>query len=147
MVFQLECMSSEESIDDEDETGTVWSSVPDTMSPVIVRGPAWRSVRLVRLMSILDRSHEALREQDRERNGKKREAPLRTRRDGPLKEEALPPEGIPAWMISKRWLTTAQAARLMSQGTPMEPNSQDSITDVNWSLLGSESDAETNPEA
>lgn len=92
--LQIECMSSEESEEEEDaETG-----IRTTLFRV--RGFPWRSVRLQRFFDRLDEEDKVDNAQ-RPRRGVGR----RERVAGPPKEGMLvPPKGVASWMVSKRWL-------------------------------------------
>lgn len=87
--LHLECMSSEES-DDEQSSETL---------VLRVRPLPWRSSRLVRLYQTLDEEHQLM-------NKPKGGAGKRERFTGPMKEGylILPPKGVSYWMVSKRWL-------------------------------------------
>ncbi|KAJ3564830.1 hypothetical protein NP233_g8035 [Leucocoprinus birnbaumii] len=91
--LQVECMSSEDSDYDTDASG-------NQVSILRTRGHAWRSQRLIRFYGILDESAP---------NKIKRGAGKRERTCGPVKEGfGLPPKRVATWMISKRWMKTAQ---------------------------------------
>ncbi|KAF8631538.1 hypothetical protein AX15_002294 [Amanita polypyramis BW_CC] len=94
--LQLDCMSSEES---EDETG---SSKPNGV--LRTRGYPWRSRRLMQFYCTLDDEERA------DKNTKpKRGIGKRDRVIGPPKEGFhLPPKGAATWMISRKWISTAQ---------------------------------------
>jgi hypothetical protein len=98
--LQLECMSSEDSdMEDGAESSSRSSGILRT------RGYRWRSRRLVRFYCALD---------DEEREDRfprpKRGIGRKERYTGPPKEGFhLPPEGVASWMISRRWIKTAQA--------------------------------------
>ena len=131
--LQLECMSSEES--EEDEPG----SPPGMNSALHTRGYAWRSARLIRFYCHLD---------DEDRSDKstkpKRGVGKRERRTGLPKEGFHPPpKGVATWMISRRWLDTARRERpdlseMLSELVCDPPG----FDWVQFHTLGLESDAE-----
>lgn len=92
--LQTECMSSEESSEEEDAaTGT-------RTTIFRIRGFPWRSVRLQRFFEVLD-------EGDKMENGQRarRGVGRRERYAGPAKEGlVVPPKGVASWMISKGWV-------------------------------------------
>lgn len=86
-------MSSEDSDYETDASG-------NRISILRTRGYAWRSQRLNRFYNILDEGMP---------NKIKRGAGKKGRYAGSLKEGFhLPPKGVASWMISKRWIKTAQ---------------------------------------
>lgn len=93
MVFdaalRIECMSSEES--DVDDENTMF---------LRTHGYAWRSTRLLRLYYTLDQE-EISEKSSRPRRGigKKDRVP-----GSPKEDSLLPPKDVQTWMISKRWL-------------------------------------------
>lgn len=90
--LQLECMSSEESEVEEDESGT--------RTVFRIRGYSWRSVRLQRFFDALDEEDRVENEQ-RPRRGVGRKERFR----GAVKDGmVIPPRGVSWWMVSKRWL-------------------------------------------
>ncbi|EIN10238.1 hypothetical protein PUNSTDRAFT_142309 [Punctularia strigosozonata HHB-11173 SS5] len=140
-VFQVECMSSEESVDGDDDSdaGSVWSAFPDAPRIVHLRAPTWRSSRLVHFLGILDEYGDKVRDQEKEKNAKKRVAAPRTKMRGPAKENSRPPPGLQRWMISKRWLARVDLNTIDLQ---LDGDASGTVRDVDWSLLGPESDAE-----
>lgn len=97
--LQIECMSSEESEEEEDAAGTRTTFFR-------IRGFPWRSVRLQRFFDALDEEDKAENAQ-RPRRGVGR----RDRFRGAAKEGMLvPPKGVASWMISKRWMRVMAAS-------------------------------------
>ncbi|KAF5359017.1 hypothetical protein D9758_004736 [Tetrapyrgos nigripes] len=90
--LQLECMSSEES--DEDETSTKY---------VRTHGQAWRSSRMVAFFAILDEEDRSVASQIKRGVGRL-ERVVGSSREG----LQLPPKGVASWMLSKRWLNDPQ---------------------------------------
>ncbi|KAJ7498763.1 hypothetical protein FB451DRAFT_1202938 [Mycena latifolia] len=100
--MQLECMSSEES---DFDTDVDLSATARGSRPLQTRGYAWRSSRLLRFFAVLD-VEDSADASTRPKRGLGR----RERFTGPHKEGLhLPPKGVASWMISQRWLYTAQA--------------------------------------
>ncbi|KAJ7044497.1 hypothetical protein C8F04DRAFT_588509 [Mycena alexandri] len=96
--MQVECMSSEESDFDTD------TEHPRGSGPLQTRGYEWRSTRLLRFYAVLDEEDTA-----DARARPKRGVGRRERFTGPHKEGFhLPPKGIASWMVSRRWVFTAQ---------------------------------------
>lgn len=90
--LQIECMSSEESDQEND--------VVSPYSPGILhtRGHQWRSTRLIRFYNMLDEEEKTIFRP-------KRGVGRKERSTGPPKEGFhLPPAGVAAWMISRRWI-------------------------------------------
>ncbi|KAJ7507970.1 hypothetical protein B0H11DRAFT_2185486 [Mycena galericulata] len=99
--MQIECMSSEESDVDADAN---LSPAPRSAGPLRTRGYAWRSRRLLRFYMVLD-AEESADASSRPKRGVGR----RERFTGPHKAGFhLPPKGIASWMISRRWMLSAQ---------------------------------------
>ncbi|EDR12809.1 uncharacterized protein LACBIDRAFT_311674 [Laccaria bicolor S238N-H82] len=95
--LQIECMSSEESDVEQDPSGT-----PSLL--LRTHGYAWRSTRLLRFYHILDEE-----EQNDKSSKPKRGVGKKERFVGPTKEGFhLPPKGVATWMISRRWIHSAQ---------------------------------------
>ncbi|KAJ7129511.1 hypothetical protein C8R44DRAFT_700337 [Mycena epipterygia] len=100
--MQVECMSSEES-DFEVDAGL--SATPRGSGPLRTRGYAWRSSRLLRFYAVLDIEDTADASARPKRGAGRRE-----RFPGPHKDGFhLPPKGVASWMVSRRWLLSAQA--------------------------------------
>lgn len=98
--LQMECMSSEESEEEEDAARGMRTTI------FRIRGFTWRSLRLQRFFDALDEEDKADNEQ-RPRRGVGR----RERFGGPPKDGILiPPKGIASWMISKRWVRDMAAS-------------------------------------
>jgi len=108
--FQLECMSSEES-----EDGSVSGDQPQSRSSgrapksaiIRVRGPGWRSSRLVKLFHILDEAgqNDPVLSSTLPRGDKgKQKTTGETKDANTAGAFVLPPKGISLWMISKRWV-------------------------------------------
>jgi len=99
--MQVECMSSEESCD---ESPSATATVGVKERAFIVRGIPWRSTRLLRFFGLLD-------EDDKLEKGlrPKRGSGRKNRNDGPPKDGFhIPPKGVAAWMVSRRWLHDMQ---------------------------------------
>jgi hypothetical protein len=97
--LQVECMSSEES-DNDDESAKASSQA----GVLRVRGLPWRSSRLQRFYGALDDGEKAEKIQRPKRGLGKKE-----RYRGPNKEGFfIPPKGVASWMISKQWLRLSQ---------------------------------------
>jgi hypothetical protein len=95
--LQMECMSSEESDVEQDPSRT-----PSLL--LRTHGYAWRSTRLLRFYHILDEE-----EQNDKSSKPKRGVGKKERFVGPPKEAFhLPPKGVATWMISRRWIHSAQ---------------------------------------
>jgi hypothetical protein len=92
--LQLDCMSSEES-EGEPSDGT---------QVLRVRGLPWRSSRLLKLYNALDEEYLS-------RMTLKRGVAMKDKYFGSMKEGylVLPPKGVSAWMVSKRWLRSMAA--------------------------------------
>ncbi|KAJ7684025.1 hypothetical protein B0H17DRAFT_1073292 [Mycena rosella] len=100
--MQIECMSSEES---DYDTNIDLSATPRNSRPLQTRGYAWRSRRLLQFFAVLDVEDSAEASTRLKRGSGRRE-----RFRGPHKEGFhLPPNGVASWMISRRWLFSAQA--------------------------------------
>lgn len=85
----MECMSSEESADEDEDT-------------LYVRCPPWRSARLQNFYDSVDEMGKALA-------GTKRGTIRKTRLRGPPKDGlVLPPKGTASWMVSKNWVMRTQ---------------------------------------
>lgn len=96
--FQLECMSSEESVEGGDLGGDESDGEACTAEKELcVRYLAWRSTRLSRLFHVTDEEYI--------RTKLKRGSARKGRRLGePKAGDPLPPRGVPRWMVSKKWL-------------------------------------------
>ncbi|KAJ7283938.1 hypothetical protein C8J57DRAFT_1054359 [Mycena rebaudengoi] len=132
--MQIECMSSEESDFDEADADL---SAP--LRPLQTRGYAWRSSRLLRFYAVLD-----IEEQAETSSRPKRGVGKRGRITGPPKDGFhLPPKGVASWMLSRRWVYSAQVQH------PDLPNILEKLVvdapGLDWtrfSELGPETDAE-----
>lgn len=137
----LECMSSEES-GDEDTAGPEGPSLR-------IRGLAWRSMRLLHFYAVLD---EEAPEEFINVGGmvipKPRRVPARRGREaGPPKDPLLlPPKGVARWMVSRRWINN-----LRHSHPDVSDNLKDCIVDAadfDWDafhVLGEESEEEFEP--
>ncbi|TFY83941.1 hypothetical protein EWM64_g58 [Hericium alpestre] len=97
--MQIDCMSSEES---EDEQVEADSSKPKAKK-LMVRGIPWRSTRMLRYYGMLDEDDKV------EKGLKPKRAPRQDRNEGPPKAGFhMPPKGVASWMVSRRWLRDLQ---------------------------------------
>ncbi|KZT12562.1 uncharacterized protein LAESUDRAFT_668330 [Laetiporus sulphureus 93-53] len=97
--LQQECMSSEES-DEEDDIDPATGQVCGKGQVLQIRGLPWRSLRLQRFYATLDAEDQAGKSTKPKRGSGRRE-----RRIGPWKDGVVtPPVGIAQWMVSKRWI-------------------------------------------
>ncbi|KAL5527425.1 hypothetical protein ACEPAG_6216 [Sanghuangporus baumii] len=136
LAFQLDCMSSEES--SEEETEVIGSSAGDkpSLGSLRIRILAWRSARLQELYRAVDEHEQHNRESKPKRGAGRRDRHLGPPKDG----NPPPPMGTPRWMVSKKWLRQAcvvnpQIATLV---TPVDEN----ITTNVLPVLGEESEDE-----
>lgn len=98
-----ECMSSEESSDEFEESVDAAGAIVNI--PILrIHGFAWRSSRLTHFYAVLDADDDGARPR-KPTNGKRRQAAA------PRDEAALPPEGVGSWMISRRWMKKQEMAR------------------------------------
>jgi len=110
--FQLECMSSEESEDGSvsDQPQSRSSGRAPKLAVIRVRGPGWRSSRLVKLFQILDElgQNDSTLSSTLPRGDKgKRKLTGETKDMNKAGAFVLPPKGISFWMVSKRWVRRA----------------------------------------
>ncbi|THG95155.1 hypothetical protein EW145_g8013, partial [Phellinidium pouzarii] len=107
--FQMECMSSEESSEEEGEEPVDASSDEERharLKFLRIRYLAWRSLRLTRLFQAID-----MREEEDRSAKPKRGVGRKDRRVGPPKDgNPLPPPGVAQWMVSKKWQREARRA-------------------------------------
>ena len=105
--FRIECMSSEESSEEEDLDG---GSSDEERAPrttfLRVRYLAWRSQRLRKLYQILDDREELDRSHKPRRGVGRKDRRVGLPKDG----NPLPPVGTARWMVSKKWLRDAQSS-------------------------------------
>jgi len=136
--LQPDCMSSEESGEEEGETSA--NGINEGKTQVLrIRGLPWRSMRLQRFYATLD-EEDVMDKAKRPKRGVGR----KQRRLGPFKDGvAMPPPGAASWMISKRWLRHLHMVRpdlaAVTKSMVVDPPGFD------WSQcvsLGAESDDE-----
>ena len=99
-----ECMSSEESCDDEPQAMLESSGSAEVFQ---IRGLPWRSSRLRNLYEILDEDEppEVIEVNGELINKPRRTVPRKERRIGPPKDiSEMPPKGSAGWMVSRRWM-------------------------------------------
>ncbi|KAG6880363.1 hypothetical protein C0992_007774 [Termitomyces sp. T32_za158] len=128
--LQLECMSSDDS---EDDNG----SRPPGM--LYTRGHQWRSARLKRFYDILDEEEKQDKHSMPKRGLGKKERCI-----GAPKDFALPPGRVASWMISKRWIKDSQA-RYSDLSTVLRKRIEDppGFDCKGFDVLGEESDVPT----
>ncbi|KAF8663485.1 hypothetical protein AX16_001053 [Volvariella volvacea WC 439] len=130
--LQVDCMSSEESDPEYIPSASHSSGLLRT------RGYLWRSTRLMRFYCILDSEEKASKSGKPKRGSGKMERCVGPPKDG----FHLPPKGVAQWMISRRWLYSAQAAHpdlpSVLGGLVVDPPGFDW---QRFELLGNESDA------
>ncbi|KAK7060496.1 hypothetical protein VNI00_001261 [Paramarasmius palmivorus] len=91
--FDLECMSSEESENEQEPS-------PNQARYLITHGWPWRSSRLLKFYEVLDDDGRAGGAKKQKRGVGKLE-----RVTGELKQGfQLPPKGVASWMVSRRWI-------------------------------------------
>ena len=114
--FQLECMSSEESEDgfvSGDQLQSRSSGRAPKSAIIRVRGPGWRSSRLVKLFHLLDEigQNDPILSSTLPRGDKgKQKMAGETKEKNKAGAFVLPPKGISFWMISRRWVRRANLA-------------------------------------
>lgn len=154
-----DCMSSEESCDEyvEEEYPT---GERHRVQIFNIRGPMWRSSRLLRFYAILDAEDAAEQEQMQLLNSgtgssstaiKPRKLPSRKeRRLGPPKDGfIMPPRGVASWMVSRRWIRENCVARPDFEGLLGELVQESDGPAFDWEafdLLGGESEVEEQEE-
>ncbi|KZT19279.1 hypothetical protein NEOLEDRAFT_982239 [Neolentinus lepideus HHB14362 ss-1] len=137
--FQVECMSSEDSMDEEIRFGA--PRMQDKGQVLRIRGLLWRSSRLQRLFGLLDEDDQADKSLKPKRGIGRKERCIGPPRDG------MPPKGVARWMISRRWLRTMELSQ-----PQFSQIIQDIIVDhpdFDWEhfyALGDESDDEYGPQ-
>ncbi|KDQ64637.1 hypothetical protein JAAARDRAFT_145597 [Jaapia argillacea MUCL 33604] len=96
--LQMECMSSEESFDDDSEGGG--GAGQERAQILRVRGLPWRSTRIQKFFGVLDDDDKLEKSMKPRRGNGRKERCL-----GPPKNEfCMPPKGVASWMISRRWI-------------------------------------------
>jgi len=104
--FQPECMSSEESCDEDLELSHL-PAVGTSVQVLRMRGLPWRSSRLLRFYTHLDEEEKV----DRSLKAKRIQGRTKERCLGPPKDGFhLPPKGISTWMVSQRWVRETRDA-------------------------------------
>lgn len=104
--LQLECMSSEESGEDELEPSTDTDD-RQTVQFLCIRPLPWRAERLQRFYAVLDEQQREDVSQKPKRGVGRKERRLGGHKEGLL----IPPDGVASWMLSKRWIRTLQMTR------------------------------------
>lgn len=138
--FQIECISSEESAEDEGAMGLHLDDDGHEKNKVLfIRYLAWRSTRLHHLYELVDRREE------QERSTKPKRGVGRMPRRLGRPKDGLPPTGTPRWMISKRWIretitSNPQLGKILDD--IVKPDDDEDIWQVVSSVLGAESDDE-----
>ncbi|TFY61592.1 hypothetical protein EVJ58_g4419 [Rhodofomes roseus] len=135
--LQQDCMSSEESCDDDDD-GQDAGARPQTRPKALrIRGLPWRSLRLQRFYALLDEEDQADKS-----NKPKRGSGRKERHVGPDKgPHILPPAGTLGWMVSKRWIRQLQCTRAdLAQAAMTLISVSDGIDWNECTILGAESD-------
>ncbi|KZT74277.1 hypothetical protein DAEQUDRAFT_682045 [Daedalea quercina L-15889] len=136
--LQQDCMSSEESCDDDNE-GNAGGRSQNRTKVLRIRGLPWRSLRLQRFYVLLDEEDQADKG-----NKPKRGIGRMERRVGPDKDpQILPPVSASRWMISKRWIRVMQCMR--PDLAPTLATYVSASDEINWDecvILGAESDDE-----
>ena len=110
--FQLECMSSEES-EDEDQPQRRSSGRAPKSAIIRVRGLGWRSSRMVKLFHILDEAGQndpALSSTLPRGDKGKQKVTGETKDTDKTGNFVLPPKGVSVWMISRKWVRRANLA-------------------------------------
>ncbi len=152
-------MSSEESCDEYVEEGYP-TGERHRVQIFNIRGPMWRSSRLLRFYAILDAEDAAEQEQMQLLNSgigssstaiKPRKLPSRKeRRLGPPKDGfIMPPRGVASWMVSRRWIRENCVARPDFEGLLGELVQESDGPAFDWEaldLLGGESEVEEQEE-
>lgn len=150
--FNIDCMSSEESTDGEDELdfGSSDDEGNRSKAPGVlrVRYLSWRSARLHALYHILDEKEEYLRGQKRKRGQERKDRRMGLPKDG----DPLPPIGTPRWMISKKWITDIRKrndTHLINsvEGLLESAGYEDDVQKEALATLGEESDEELDLDA
>ncbi|KAL5530385.1 hypothetical protein ACEPAF_6643 [Sanghuangporus sanghuang] len=136
LAFQLDCMSSEESSEEEAEVISSSAGDKPSLGSLRIRILAWRSARLQELYRAVDEHEQYNRESKPKRGVGRRDRHLGPPKDG----NPPPPMGTPRWMVSKKWLRQAcgvnpQMATLV---TPVDENTTRNVLPV----LGEESEDE-----
>jgi len=128
--LQQDCMSSEESCDDNDGLQT-------KQKVLRIRGLPWRSLRLQRFYALLDEEDQADKSSKPKRGNGRKE-----RHVGPDKDpHILPPVGVSRWMISKRWIRHLQCTRVdLAQAVMTVVSVSDGVDWNECAILGAESD-------
>ncbi|KAH9938263.1 uncharacterized protein B0H18DRAFT_966294 [Fomitopsis serialis] len=128
--LQQDCMSSEESCDDDDGLQTKHKVLR-------IRGLPWRSLRLQRFYALLDEEDQADKSSKPKRGIGRKE-----RHVGPDKDpHILPPMGVSRWMISKRWIRHLQCTRAdLAQAVMTVVSVSDGVDWNECAILGAESD-------
>lgn len=138
-----ECMSSEESCDEETQAP---HSPSGTSELIQIRGLPWRSTRLRNFYDELDREDdpEVLLVDGVLINKPRRTVPRKERCLGPPKEAShMPPKDVASWMVSRRWIREQLQAR-----PDLEASLRELIANypgfdwANFHALGEESDEE-----
>lgn len=139
--FQIECMSSEESSDGEDTAGATSDAERPHVNGILkIRCLAWRSARLEELFHVID----SFEEHDR-LSKPKRGVGRKDRRSGPPKDgNPPPPQGIPRWMVSKKWLR--DASDYNPQYVSLVVDLDQEVSPQVLTSLGDESEGETEQE-
>ena len=140
--FHIECISSEESGEDEDARGLHLDDEGHEKNKVLfIRFLAWRSLRLHHLFEMVDRCEE----EDRKTKQRRGIGRLPRKVSSPKDGNPLPPAGTPRWMVSKRWLRDAVATN-PKLGKILEdiikPDDGEGLWQVVNSVVGPESDDE-----
>ncbi|TFK55897.1 hypothetical protein OE88DRAFT_1804683 [Heliocybe sulcata] len=136
--FQHECMSSEDSMDEEIRFGA--PRVQDKGQVLRVRGLLWRSSRLQRFFATLDEEDQTDKTFRPKRGAGRKERCIGPPRDG------MPPKGVARWMISRRWLRTMELSQ--PQFSQILKDIVVDNLDFDWEQfhgLGDESDDEYGP--
>ncbi|KAF8557004.1 hypothetical protein OG21DRAFT_430135 [Imleria badia] len=98
--LQIECMSSEESEEEEDAAMGMRTTI------FRIRGYSWRSLRLQRFFDALDEGDRVDNEQRPRRGVGRRERYVGAPKEG----IAVPPKGVASWMVSKGWMRVMGAS-------------------------------------
>lgn len=137
--LQQECMSSEESCDDNDG-GSGEGGRPQSKSKVLqIRRLPWRSLRLQRFYAMLDEEDLADKSTKPKRGIGRIERII-----GPDKDASeLPPANASRWMVSKRWVRLIQHTRqeLVPVATALA-SAPDGFDGDECAVLGNESDVD-----
>jgi len=140
--FQMDCMSSEESSEGEEDE-EAGSDDDHPKGYLKIRCLAWRSSRLQKLYELVDEREEFERSQKPRRGIGRKDRRLGEPKDG----NPLPPIGIFKWMVSKKWYRESQSHSTHVASLLQECVLEDGETAwMSLAPLGPESDYEDNPQ-